>query len=343
MKRSPAVEPHADYGFFGPDSVAWKVFTHPAVVTIAFQRTVLVEVLEPRVLASVMTTQSVMERPMVRYDRTLQYTSMLIFADSAKVVKAANTLMRIHRHMVGPEPVGGGTYDALDPESQLWIHMTEWHSVLYIYEKFGPGKLSPDDELRYWAECAVAAECQTIDPESVPRDREGVRGYFDRVNTTLAASAITLETTQQILNTGGALVSKFPRAVRVLQPLIGWLVAAGTLSTLPRWMRPMAGSHQGRIADVTVTAILRPLFGILAKAPRLQVGFLRYASPNAHPIMAPVLLGIPPTRPVTVTPTEAWIAASTPKPRDQWIELRGVQRDQHHTSADETGLLPSFT
>ena len=69
-----------------------------------------------------------------------------------------------------------------DPYSQLWIHLTAWHSILYTYEMFGPGKLTEAEELQYWEECARAAEFQTINPDDVPRTREGIQQYFELFN-----------------------------------------------------------------------------------------------------------------------------------------------------------------
>ena len=42
--------PHEDYGFFGPDSVTWKVWTYPTSLTVGFQRAVVVEELDPHAL-----------------------------------------------------------------------------------------------------------------------------------------------------------------------------------------------------------------------------------------------------------------------------------------------------
>ena len=69
--------------------------------------------------------------------------------------------------------------DPNNPDQQLWILVTGWHSVLYAYELYGPGKLSEADERRYWADCAKAAEFQTIDPATVPRTRDEVRDLPD--------------------------------------------------------------------------------------------------------------------------------------------------------------------
>ena len=42
-RQRTAVEPHEDYGFFGPDSVTWKVWGYPTSLTVGFQRAVVVE------------------------------------------------------------------------------------------------------------------------------------------------------------------------------------------------------------------------------------------------------------------------------------------------------------
>ena len=56
------------------------------------------------------------------------------------------------------------------------------------YEVYGPGPLSVEDERRYWAESRIAAELQTCDPADVPRDRDEVRAYYERVRPGLCVS-----------------------------------------------------------------------------------------------------------------------------------------------------------
>jgi uncharacterized protein (DUF2236 family) len=143
MSTRNDLTPHQDYGFFGPDSVTWKVFGYPTALSVGFQRTVVTEMYEPFLLASVDDTEAVMKRPALRYDRTLQYMASIAFHDSRSVLKASDILVKIHTKVVGTEPISGLPYDANDPDAQLWIHLTAWHSVLYTYEKFGPGKLNP--------------------------------------------------------------------------------------------------------------------------------------------------------------------------------------------------------
>ena len=190
LPSASKVTPHEDYGFFGPDSVTWKVWTYPTSLTIGFQRSVVIEELDPHLVASVEQSGQVKLRPKLRYDRTMQYFATVKFGDAESVLRASDTLVKIHSRAVGEDPITGGRYDANDPASQLWIHLTAWHSILYTYEIFGPGKLTEAEEEQYWAECALAAEFQTIDPADVPRTRDGVRAYFAAYRPRLVGSEV---------------------------------------------------------------------------------------------------------------------------------------------------------
>ena len=141
--------------------------------------------------------------------------------------------------MRGIEPLSGNRYDANDPESQLWIHLTAWHSILYAYERYGPGRLSADDESRYWEECAVAAELQTCEPADVPRSRDGIREYFDRMRPRLAGSEAAQSMMDHLLHAEVMLPSA-PRALRPAQLAVARVLRHATIATMPHWMRRWA-------------------------------------------------------------------------------------------------------
>lgn len=316
---TPAVAPHEDYGFFGPDSVTWKVFTAPTSLTVGFQRTVVVEMFEPFLLASVVDTQAVMTRPASRYDRTLQYTATVAFHDSASAVKAADVLVRIHAHIRGTEPISGATYDANDPDAQLWIHLTQWHSVLLAYEIFGPGPLSEEEELQYWAECRRAAELQTIDPAAVPSSRGQMREYYERMRPRLAVTEGTVRTVEHLLDASASLFDGLPVWQQPLRPLVRLAFRKATIATLPPWLRRLGGIRQSRVEDAVVIAVMRVAYRTLFRSPASQVALVGMLSPGTLPVVAPVLLGIPPVQPVTVTPAEAWARAGLPTPRERYV------------------------
>src|SRR5215210_7592621 len=94
------VEPHEDYGFFGPDSVTWKVWTYPTSVTVGFQRSVVVEELDPALIAAVDATNAVRYRPRTRYDRTLRYFATVALGDTRSAIRASEVLVKVHAKAV---------------------------------------------------------------------------------------------------------------------------------------------------------------------------------------------------------------------------------------------------
>jgi uncharacterized protein (DUF2236 family) len=301
--------------------VAWRVWGHPTSLTVGFQRAVVVEELDPFLLASVEATNKVRTQARTRYDRTIRYFATVAFADSRTAVKASEVLMKVHAMNTGIEPVSGRRFDANDPDSQLWILLTGWHSVLYAYERYGPGRLSPEDERSYWEACAVAAELQTCDPDKVPRTREGIRQYFEEVRPRLAASEATQAMMAHLLNADVI----FPPLPAILRPG-AWVVSriqrAATIATMPRWQRKMGGLRQSRLVDAVITPVMRIAFRVAAASTTLQLRILKMISPGTVPIVAPVFKEIAPKREETLTPAEAFERHRVPPPAELSRELQ---------------------
>ncbi|WP_028922755.1 oxygenase MpaB family protein [Pseudonocardia acaciae] len=321
------IRPAEDYGFFGPDSVTWRVWSYPTSLTVGFQRAVVVEELDPGLVASVTDTQGIYQRPRTRYDRTLRYFAMVAFGDSRSTMKAADVLVKVHSVGVGTEPYSGRPYDANDPASQLWILLTAWHSVLYAYERYGPGRLSAEDEARYWEECAVAAELQTCDPADVPRTREGVRAYFERMRPHLVGSEIARTAMNHLLR-AEVMLPPMPWPLRPGARFLTMLLRKATLATMPRWMREMGGLRQSRLTDALIRPISRFNFALIHLSRRAELLALGIISPSTVPVAGPALLGIPPERPETLTPAQARERYGYARPADAHPELRARQRQR---------------
>lgn len=319
-----------DYGLFGPDSVAWRVWGYPTSLTVGFQRAVVVEELDPFLLASVEATNKVRTQARTRYDHTVRYFATVAFADSRTAVKASETLTKVHARNVGIEPLSGNTYDANDPDSQLWILLTAWHSVLYAYEMYGPGKLSPTDERRYWEDCVTAAELQTCDPDKVPRSRGGIRDYFEAVRPRLAASEATQAMMNHLLNAD----VMFPPVPALFKPgawIISRSLRAATIATMPRWQRQLADLHQSRLVDSAVVLPMKIAFRLAAASRSYQLRLLGMISPGTVPVVEPVLRGVAPRTPTTLSPAEAFERHGVPRPRELYAQIqdrRGLGVDQ---------------
>lgn len=345
--HTPAPAPAEDYGFFGPGSVTWKVWSYPTSLSIGFQRAVVIEELDPGLVAAVDKTHDIYKRPRTRYDRTLRYFAMVAFDGSAATAKAADVLVKVHSKAIGEDPVTGRHYDANDPDSQLWIHLTAWHSILKAYERYGPGRLPAAEEKQYWAECALAAELQTCDPAAVPRTRAGIQAYFDRMRPQLIGSDIARQAMNHLLG-AEVMLPPVPAALRPATLVITGFIRRGTLATMPRWMREMSGLYGNpavqRALDAAVVLPLRVSYRLITLHPRPQLMLLKLLSPNTVEVAARALLGTAPVQPITTTPRETQARLGYETPREAHRELRAKQQarvfGQGIAPSDE-GLLES--
>jgi uncharacterized protein (DUF2236 family) len=285
-----------DYGLFGPDSPSWKVWAAPTAL-IGFQRAVVLEHFDPYLAAAVADSAGIYTDPSGRLDRTLAYFLTVAVADGRTAVGVSDALMRIHVRAKGIEPITGSRYSANNPDAQLWIHITGWHSVLKCYERYGPGPLSPADERRFWAESRIAAELQTCRPADVPATRDEVRQYFADVRGRLCTSEHADRAMRYLLHTPRDRGFRLWAGSRVLAP--------AAIATLPKWMRHMGNFTQSGAVDAAVTPVARAWVKALsANNFRPMVAVARHIAPETADVLVAHLTAPPPVSPTTVTPAE---------------------------------------
>ncbi|MEV6277425.1 oxygenase MpaB family protein [Nocardia sp. NPDC051832] len=285
-----------DYGFFGPESPTWKVWTAPTAV-IGFQRAVVLEHFDPDLTAAVADVQGIYKDPKGRLDHTFAYFLIAAVADSRMAIEASEHLMRVHAQATGIEPISGKRYSANNPASQLWIHVTGWHSVLKCYEMYGPGPLSPEEEQRYWAECGIAAELQTCKPADVPTSRAEVRDYFAEMRPKLCTSERAHQGMHYLLHTPRDRGPKLWASSR--------LVAPAAIATLPKWMRVTGGFDHPALLDLGYRLPVRLAVKALANETAKQKVLGNFLGPMTARLYAEHLAAGTPENPITVTPREA--------------------------------------
>jgi uncharacterized protein (DUF2236 family) len=284
-----------DYGFFGPGSPTWAVWSHPSLV-IAGWRAAVVQMLHPPTAAGVAQHSAYRGDLHGRLARTARYFATVALGDGRSAVEAAERLRRVHARVTGIEPLTGRQYRANDPENQLWVHVTGWHSALYAYERYGSGRLPADGEARFWKECRVAAELQELDAADVPDGRAAVRAYFAAMRPQLAIS----EPARAII--ASVLRPPVPSELVLLAPLLP-VLAAATVATIPRHLRQLGGFDQLGLVDAAASPLARVTVGALT-VPVLERVTAALA-PEAYAIGREALAGRAPLRATVVTPTEA--------------------------------------
>lgn len=286
-----------DYGFFGPGSPSWKVWTAPTAL-IGFQRAVVLEHFDPFLAAAVADGAGIYQDPRGRLDRTLAYFLIVAVADGRTAVEASERLMRVHAKATGTEPITGRRYSANNPASQLWIHITGWHSVLTCYERYSPGPLSPEEEAQYWAESRIAAELQTCKPSDVPGSRDEVRQYFADVRDNLCTSERADRAMRYLLFTPRDRGIRLWAGSRILAP--------AAIATLPEWMRLTGGFDQPAFVDAAVVPAARAFVRALTLADsRPMLALARRLVPHTAEVLAGHLTAPPPAEQRTVTPAQA--------------------------------------
>src|SRR5687767_9472805 len=144
---------------------------------IGGMRALIIQSLNPLAMAGVFQHSDFRDKPLHRLRRTAQYVATTTFADTATARAAGDRVREIHKHIHGVDPVTGRAYSAEDPETLLWVHCVEVHSFLTAYRAYG-GRVSDDDQDRYFAESGRVAALLGVDEADIPASREAMGEYF---------------------------------------------------------------------------------------------------------------------------------------------------------------------
>lgn len=147
-----------------------------------------------------------------------------------------------------------------------------------------------------------------------------------------------------ILSIDVALPPDMPAWQKTLLRPMTWVLAKGVVATYPRYMRDLLGLRQSRLTDLPVTPLLRAGHAVLHRSVPLTFAVGNVLAPAAMPTLAPVLLGIEPVEPVTMTPREAQAAYGYDVPDRAHPDLRARQRErvfEEHQAPSDEGLVES--
>ncbi len=171
----------ADIGYFGPDSVSWRVHRE---VTVLFggARAVLLQAAHPLVIAGARETGFYERNPWKRLQRTLMLTYAITFGTKSEAHAAAERINDVHARVKGVDEVTGLAYDALDPELLLWVHECLVDSAL-LFEELTVGGLNDAGRQRFHEEQMLVAEMvmipRAIIPPTVLALRASMQGVID--------------------------------------------------------------------------------------------------------------------------------------------------------------------
>ena len=166
---------NADPGYFGPDSMMWKVNKE---ITVLFggARALLMHAAHPLIAAGARQTSFYQRDPWKRLIRTLSLQNSVTFGTIEEANDSATRINKLHEVIKGEDEVTGGYYDALDHEQLLWVHACLQLSSIYFYEKTVK-KLSDEEKDKYHIENMLSAKLVLIDIENMPKTHEELKKW----------------------------------------------------------------------------------------------------------------------------------------------------------------------
>ena len=165
----------ADPGYFGPESMMWKVNKE---ITVLFggARALLMHAAHPLIAAGARQTSFYQRDPWKRLIRTLSLQNSVTFGTKEEADESAFRINKLHEVIKGKDKVTGGIYDALDYEQLLWVHACLQISSIYFYEKTVK-KLTEEEKDQYHKENMLGAEMVLVDKNLMPKTHNELKEW----------------------------------------------------------------------------------------------------------------------------------------------------------------------
>jgi uncharacterized protein (DUF2236 family) len=270
-------------GFFGPDSVTWRVHADPSYA-IGGLRALMLQALHPVAMDGVARNSAgFRDEWWMRMTRTGQYMETVTFGTRTEARRMAARVRGLHRKLSGVEETTGRAYRVDDPDLLLWVHNCAVDSLLSTARRAGL-PLSDEDADTYVREQMAAARLVGVPEELVPRTVADLEEYFERIRPELALTPAASDGVRRLF------VPPMKGWVQVLtpaRPAWGTFVSLG-FATLPPWARQMFSMPGFALTDAAATAALRAFRTALLAVPErarwspiLRAGYARVAEAPA--------------------------------------------------------------
>lgn len=171
-----------DPGWFGPDSVAWRVHADHSLLVAGIAAFTL-QALHPLAMAGVAEHSAFSDDFLGRTRRTGEFVQGVVYGSSAEAERLCRMVRSVHTRVVGVAP-DGRPYDANDPELLDWVHIAEYLAIAAANRRFAIHPMSRGELDTYVAEVARVGEgTGVVDP---PRSWDEINASLERHRPKLA-------------------------------------------------------------------------------------------------------------------------------------------------------------
>jgi len=240
----------ADPGYFGPDSMMWKVNKE---ITVLFggARALLMHAAHPLIAAGARQTSFYQRDPWKRLIRTLSLQNSVTFGTKKEADESAHRINKLHEVIKGRDEVTGGSYDALDQEQLLWVHACLQISSIYFYEKTVK-KLTDEEKDKYHTENMLSAELVLVTTKKIPQTHQDLIDWVKNKSKEKNYLLLT-DVAEDVKN----IISKGPVPIHI-KPI--WpFISFTAFNTLPREFKAIYGIEDSRYKSLLVSFNLKLL------------------------------------------------------------------------------------
>jgi uncharacterized protein (DUF2236 family) len=185
--RAIAEAPRLDDGYFGPDSISWKVYQNVLVAGMGALSGLFISVLDPDGGYGVGQHSTYHWDTLGRVRRSLLFFGGAVFGDSATADKVGRDLFRKHAHVNGVRPESGDPFRANHVETLKFTYVVGWPHLWRAYKAFGDPNATEEDERRFYAEQNMVGELLGIPSGELPRTPEEVEDWVRDAEQNLMA------------------------------------------------------------------------------------------------------------------------------------------------------------
>ena len=239
-----------DPGYFGPNSMMWKVNKE---ITVLFggARALLMHAAHPLIAAGARQTSFYQRDPWKRLIRTLSLQNSVTFGTKEEANDSATRINRLHEVIKGKDEVSGKIYDALDHEQLLWVHACLQLSSIYFYEKT-VSKLSENEKDLYHKENMLAAKLVLVDDMRAPKTHNELKNWVIKKSKEENYLILTdvAKDVQDII-AGGPV----PKHIKPIWPFISFTA----FHTLPKEFKDLYGINTTKIKELILIVNLKLL------------------------------------------------------------------------------------
>jgi len=211
----------ADTAPVPPVGVDLSDFVGESMLLLGAGVTVLLQLADPGTGHGVADHSTTLQRPLDRLRTTMTYVYAVTLGAPEERTAIVRMVNKAH------VPVRSDTYNAFDPELQLWVAATLYRNGVDMYERVF-GALPDADRERIYRQSAVYGTALQVKEGMWPATREEFDRYWDEKIATFEVDAKVRTFTRGLLYGGDS-----PLPVRMLMPLQRFL----TIGLLPPRLR----------------------------------------------------------------------------------------------------------